>query len=138
MNTIYFPGLSEDGWITDPMSIADSLFSQFFESDYSQTELYLTHVSSMAWVIQECQGDILQTIILLRDTLQKYFSRYFNEVVVDVKDATSPNAPSMGALNIYLTFTDYSGVPISLGKMVEIVNSKINRVLSITNAGVSI
>ena len=38
---VLYPALSEDGWVSDSVKVADQLFSTFLTaSDYSQTYLY--------------------------------------------------------------------------------------------------
>lgn len=50
---IYFPSLTETGWIASSEITGDFLFAHFFASDYSQTYIYTDHVSSFAKIMQK-------------------------------------------------------------------------------------
>ena len=133
--TIMMPNLDEAGWGTSTTFIADRLFSHFMVADYSQTQIYLGKVSSFSWVIHESQGDMTKSVVLLRDTLQNYFGRYFSKVTVDVSDITDVNTPSQVALSVYLNFTDSEGKVISLGKTIEMIDGTVNKIVNLNNYG---
>ena len=130
-----FPSLSEDGWITSSQQQGDYLFAQFFASDYSQTQLYLGEVASMAWVIQETQGDVSRTCMLLRDTLQKYFQRYFPRTTVEVNEIQSDPPTSSASLRIYLSYTDQEGTEYIIGRLIELMDSKVSKIVKLNNTG---
>ena len=129
----YLPTLSEDAWVTDSTAQVDYLFSHFFLSDYSQTQLYVGKVSSLPWIIQEGQGNMQRTTELLQQTLMKYFSRYFTRVTIEVTDSTPESAGSKAEITIYVNVTDREGKEIVLGKLIHLLNSKVSEIISISN-----
>lgn len=130
---VLLPSLNENGWVNSPVTVADALFSHFLLSDYSQTYLYKDQVSSLPWIIQNTQGNITDTIIATQDTLNKYFIRYFDNVVVEVTEIPNASEPSKGQISIYLQFTDTEGVQHVLGRLITIIDSKISEIISINN-----
>jgi hypothetical protein len=129
------PLLSEDAWVSDAKQKADYLMAHFFLSDYSQTQLYLGQVSSMPWIIQATQGDMLQTVLQLRQALQTYFGRYFDDVIADVADSTPTNS-SVAEIVIYISFKDpETGLTHTLNEVLRERNGVFSKVASINNTG---
>lgn len=132
-NKITLPHLSSEGWVRDSVKIADILMSHFFLAEASQSYLYLDHVSSFPYILQKTQGKMNDTLIELRETLNTYFSRHFNNVVVETRDDTNPEDPSKGIITIYLSFVDSDGNRISFGQLVKFQDLKINEIIKINN-----
>lgn len=130
---VLLPSLSEDGWTNSPMKVGDYLMSHFLLSDYSQTYLYKDKVSSLPWIIQNTQKDITDTVLLTQTTLSEYFTRYFNDVVVEVTEIPNTLEPSKGQISIYVQFSDTEGNEYVLGRMVTIIDSKINEIITLNN-----
>ena len=130
---VYVPTLSTDEWVNNSMKTADYLLSWFFLSEYSQTYLYIGEISSLPYILHTTQGDMVQAATLTRETLKKYFSRHFNNVVVEVSEVPNDADPSAGQLKIYLKFTDKEDKEFVLGKMLEISNMTIKRIIDINN-----
>lgn len=131
MADLYFPSLSEDGWITNGEQQADYLFSHFFVADYSQTQLYNGHVASFPWIVQKGNNDMTATVRLTQTTLEHYFSRYFDGVEVEVTE--NPTTTSKAEITIFVRFLDRSGKEIILGKLAEIIDLKVNKIIDISN-----
>jgi hypothetical protein len=129
----YYPSLSEDGWVNGSIKTADYILSDFFLSDYSQSYIYSGHIASLSYILQSTQGNVLVMLNKLRESLLGYFNNYFNNTLVDVKDVTKPETPSKLELSIFLTFDDSDGVTYSLGKLLEINNLTINKIININN-----
>lgn len=130
---VYFPSLSEDGWVTSSMKIADYLLSHFFISDFSQSYIYITNVSSLPWIIQKHQGDISRTCTEIQNTLSEYFSRFFSNVQVEVTDVTNTATPSKAEISIYLKFIDKDNKEFVFGKLLEIADMTITKIIDINN-----
>lgn len=130
---ILFPSLSEDGWVQSPDKIADYMLSHFFVSDYSQTYNYKGQVSSLPWILQDTQGNITQACTAVRAALNTYFSRYFNSVVVEVRELPNPDSPTKGQITIYVNFTDAQGKVYVLGKLLQIADTIIEKIININN-----
>jgi hypothetical protein len=128
-----FPSLSEDGWVTSPEKTADYLLSHFIVADASQSYVFSGNVSSLPKILQETQGDIMQTCIAVRQSLNDYFSRYFNNVVTEVSEIPNTQNPAKQQIGIYVKYTDTSGVEHVLGKELRMANSIVESVIAINN-----
>lgn len=133
MSKIPVPTLSEDGWVTSTEERADYLFSHFFASEYSQTAFYVGTVASFPYIIQNNQGNMTNTVVALKNTLEKYFGRYFKNVVVDATHKEEPEKSGRVAITLYVSFTDEDGKEFVLARMAEMLNSKIVNILAINN-----
>lgn len=130
---VMMPTLSEEGWVSTAASIADNLFAHFFVSDYSQTQLYLNQVASFSWILQEGQGDMSKISTLTQETLEKYFGRYFSNVIVEVSTANDTETPNKASVTIYVSFKDKDGKKYVLGKLLSMLNSKVAKIIDINN-----
>ena len=130
---VLLPTLSDDGWVNASIKTADYLLSSFFISDFSQTYIYHGNVSSLPYIIQANQGDILKTCGETRNVLETYFSRYFNNVVVEVTEVPNKEDPTAVGLGIYIKFTDTDNKEHILGKILEIANTSIKKIIDINN-----
>lgn len=133
-SNIVVPTLSLDGWVKSTAEKADYLMAHFFEAEYSQTQFYRNSVASFPWIIQNNQGDMPKTTRALQETLTLYFSRYFSQVVVQSSYKSITENSSQIQLNIYVSFVDHDNKEFSLARLVDVVDSKLSRVLTINNA----
>jgi hypothetical protein len=131
---VLYPSLT-DSWVSSSLGVADNLMCCFILSDYSQSYLYQGFVSSLPWIIQDTQGDMSRTCSVTQSTLSDYFSRFFNNVAVEVTEIPNTASPSKAQISIYLSFQDSENKTFVLGRLLNIVNSKIAEVI-ITNNGV--
>jgi len=129
----FLPSLSEDGWVDTTIKKADYLLSHFFLSDYSQSYIYFTKVSSLPWIIHKTQGNMSETVSMTQSVLSNYFSRYFNSVVVEVAEVINEAEPSVGQIRIYIQFTDETGKDFVLGKLLEIADLTIRKIIDLNN-----
>lgn len=132
-NKIVYPSLSEDGWVSSGIKIGDNLFSCFLISDYSQSYIYSGLISSFPWILQETQNDMSRTISLTQQTLSDYFSRYFNNVIVEVMEIDNLTDPSKGQISIYVKYSDSDNKEYVLGKMLEIADLTVKKIIDINN-----
>jgi hypothetical protein len=129
------PTLSPAGFVDNIIDKADFLFAHVFESDRSQSYIYPNGVMSVAWFIQEYGHDISTLTMQLRLGLEAYFSSYFDAVAINViSDANETNLTNSVNLTISAHVVD-DGVDYSLANLVEITNSKVNKVIRINNYG---
>lgn len=134
-NEVYFPSLTETGWITSSEITGDFLFAHFFASDYSQTHLYAGNVSSFAKIMQANMENVDNLIGELRSTLLRYYARYFENVVVDVNIKDDLTNDSKLSLLIYIAYSDSAGKKYNLAKLVRDVTSKSAQIIDINNNG---
>ena len=113
------PTLSEDGWVDSPTKTMDYLFANFFATDYSQSNTFMGEVVSFSKILTDTQGDIQSTISTTRQTLTRYFSRYYNNVVVEVGEVPNLENSSKQQISIYATCTSDAGEIINLGMVAK-------------------
>lgn len=130
---VLYPSLSEDGWVNSPEKTADYLLSCFFIAEYSQTYFFKDQVASLPWILQQTQGKIMDACIQVRSTLNTYFSRYFNNVVVDVQEEPNPENPTKGQISIYVKFADHQGKEYSLGKLLKVSDTIVESIINLNN-----
>jgi hypothetical protein len=130
---VFYPSLSPDAWVTSTSAQLDLMFSHFFASDFSQSHIYESKVSSFAYVLQKAQGDVSYTCSLLRSTLQTYFGRFYPTVTVEVKDDETTG--SAVSLSIYVQVTDSSGAQVTLGKIIKNMGTKLQTIINLNNYG---
>lgn len=128
------PSLSPDGWVKDTPNKTDYLLSHFFLAEYSQSFLYKGNISSLPFLLQK-NSDDFNLAKDVESTLQTYFGRYFSNVVVQSKCTTDATDTVKKSLQIFIEFDDLDGTRFSVGKVADIINSKINRVIQLNNYG---
>ncbi len=130
---LFFPALDEGGWVTSDSKVGDYIFSHFFVSDYSQSQIYHGQISSLPWILQTYQNDIRQAIATVESTLRVYFERYFSNVVVEASQIDSTENPGQVIMSIYVSYTDRDGKTVVLGKSLNVMDSKILKIKTINN-----
>lgn len=135
MGNIVLPALSEDAWVFTDQKQADYLFSHFFLTNYSQTQLYLRQVTSFAWIIQNNLGNMSKTQAEVQGALETYFGRFFPQVDVEVMAKPHAEKEDQFELYIYLSFTGKDGNNYNLAKLARIQGSKIKSVVNLNNYG---
>jgi hypothetical protein len=128
------PSLSTKGFLRDPYEKADQLSADFFQNQASQTNFYKGEISSLTFLLNKHSNDSSALRAAVKDTLTTLFSRYFDMVEVDVTiQFPETKADSRFDLRVELTFMQ-NGITYNLGKLVEIVDSKLNNVVGLINA----
>lgn len=133
MQPSVMPSLSSKGWVYSTAEKADYLISHFFVSEYSQSLIYNGNVASFPWIIQKNQSDMLGVVRDLEITLELYFGRYFNNVVVQASYQEVPPNSGVVRIDLYVSFYDEENKQFSLSRVVEVVDSKIEKILEINN-----
>ena len=132
-NQIAIGTLGPDGWVTSPMKKFEYAIGHFFASDYSQTHLFKGYISSLPWVVQETQGNMLKFCSLLEKTLTSYLNTMFKNVVVEATEV-STDTQFKGEAQLYVQVTDYDGTDLNLGKILRTENGLIREIVDIVNA----
>ncbi len=127
------PSLSEHGWVTNPIEIADMLFSHFFISEYSQTYLFKGKIASLPYILQQNQDDLQKMGNDVGFWLKTLFSSYFQNILVTSSVDVNDNNPNLHQLTLYIEFTDRDGKSYSLGRLIEISDLKIRNIIVINN-----
>lgn len=132
---VYFASLTEAGWVISSEIMADSMFSHFFATDYSQSNIYLGNITSFAWIVQNNLNDMTGLIAAVRSSLTTYFSRYFQNVTVEVQEKLDLTDSSKVGITIYVAFTDNAGKTYNLARLVRDIGSKTSSIVKINNYG---
>lgn len=136
MAIIPVPTLSLAGWVTSPSEKADALISHFYASEKSQTYLYGNSVTNLQWIIEQHSGDITNLVAALREALQNYLRKYYEAAIVEVTSNDNPsNFNGEITLSIYCQVTE-EGKIYSIGKLLNISNNKIGKIIALNNTGV--
>lgn len=128
---VTMPSLSKDGWVTSPIRKADYLFSHLFLSEYSQSYLFSGSITSLPYILAMNETDPAGFSTELENSLNKYFSKYFDnvEITTDIIGSDSRNTE----VALYLTFTS-DGVQYNLSKVVHYLDSKVAKVIDTSNS----
>ena len=71
----------------------------------------------------------------MRSSLETYFSKYLDQVQVEVDNITNVNRDSNITLRIYIVGNDENGKPISVGKTLTTDGTKILKITNLLNNG---
>lgn len=131
------PMFSTTGWTASLNEKADALLSHFFEADAFQSNLYMGNISSLQYLIQQYNSDIVKLLSNIRQTLEQYLTRYYPEGVV-VQATSNGTDPSFtaGVLDVTITASvTEGGLQYSFGYLVSAENSIISKIARINNSG---
>lgn len=134
----YVPTLSRAGWSKTAEEKIDFLLSDFFTSQNSQSYVYQGTICSLPYLIQHYQGDVTSLVNFTRELLNRYLGAYFDNVVVDVTSDDNPttNPTNDVTLTIYMQVEQNSTI-YSVGKVVQTMNGKINKIVQLNNTGLT-
>lgn len=130
-NNITMPSLSKDGWVKSPVRTADYLFSHLFLAEYSQSYLFSGSITSLPYILAMYETDPSGYTAELEKSLNKYFSKYFDnvEITSDIISSDSRNVE----VALYLSFTS-DGVVYNLSKVVHYLDSKVAKIMDSSNS----
>ncbi|QVD49137.1 hypothetical protein LUCX_67 [Xanthomonas phage vB_XciM_LucasX] len=129
------PSLSLAGFVTDIRTQIDKLFSYYLTSDYSQTTIFTGQVLSLQKHIQEFQHDNSQLTERVRADLSSYLGSISDDVTVRVStDIPNPDDPNRTNLTIEALVVK-DGVTYSVGKLIEVQDTTISKIIEFNNKG---
>lgn len=128
--------MSSSGWVNNVSEKADTLMAYFFESEYSQSNIYAGKVVSCQQLIQSFGHNPMDLQIRTRETLDKYLAPFFDSVNAEVDtDMPHPEYPNRVHLKIKVSVIE-NAVRYDLGHLIEIANSKIIRFINLNEEGI--
>lgn len=130
---VLFPTLSEDAWVDNPQKTADLLMAHFFVSNASQSYIYNREVASFPYILAINHGNMSAIISATTSTLTSYFARFFENVIVEVREVENVEEPSKAQLEMVVQFVDHEGRPHSVGEIIKITDSTFEKVIRISN-----
>jgi hypothetical protein len=125
------PSLSDDGWVYSNEKVTDYLLCHFFEAEYSQTYIYDNKVSSLPYLLFRNNNNPTELCREMISTLQRYFGRYFNDVVVEVSDRTPDPLSTVRELSLYMQYTDIEGEMLNLGRLIATNNLTVTGIFNL-------
>lgn len=129
---ITVPTLGPDHYASTPQKKFEYMMAHFFESEYSQSNIFKRMISSLPWVAQETNGDTLAFCTLLQRTLETYLRTAFNNVAVEVTEVPT-NGSMLAQVRLYVSCQDADGTQLNLGKMIRAESGLIKEIVDIVN-----
>lgn len=135
------PTLTLDGYISNVDLMISKLFEYFILSEYSQTKLFYTEISSLAYLIRVAGPDKEKLEELVIDTLTTLYGRYWDNITIHASavDINTSDKKSAYRLNIDIEVI-VDGATHTLSKAAEIednllkqIDKKIDYFLGATN-----
>lgn len=134
MPTNVKPSLSPNGWVTSAPLKLDDLMADFYYSEYSQSAIYMGHVASLPYIVQNNQNDPYGTANATEQTLLSYLGRYFNSVTVRCTAKYDNPVPNQAAITIFVEVTDQDGKMHTISDLLYFLDSKFQQVIKLNNA----
>lgn len=116
MATPMMPMLSSSGWQTDPEELMNSLFTLSFKTDYSQTSVFPTSISSLQYLTTKYYTQPDELVSQVKAMYLKLYSRFFTNVNVDCRLDNDSAATFSFSLDVS---GQSGGVTYQLGRIVE-------------------
>lgn len=127
---IYYPSIDLDGWVAEVGQKLDRLMADFYCAEYSQDYVFYGSISSLPYIIQQNSGDMSQTAIKIRSTLEQYLMKYFENVYVECSEVISDTDGIEGILNLYLEVSD-NGETIKLRNLLKVDGTYLSEIRKI-------
>jgi hypothetical protein len=130
----FIPTLSSIGWVQTPEKKADYILSCFITCNPSQTVLYEGKITSLQYLIKVYANREVELEGKLREVLDTLMSNAFkgDKVYTNVRvDLAEPDKPTQLSIKFNCTIT-VAGVTYVIGKLVQVIDSKIQTINQIT------
>lgn len=125
------PSLTEEGWTSSSIHVADQMLSDFFLSEASQTFAWRNNVKSFPFYLQQNSNDPDKLALVVQEKLTEYFSEQFNSVQVEVLAIKDPESISKHQLSFYINFTDSVGEVFNLSRLLTYTGLNITEISKI-------
>lgn len=132
-----FASLSK-GWVGGSLEKIDSILNCWLLSDYSQSEVFHGHITSLTKMIAKHGHDPETFVSTSTTALEQFLNRYYDNVLVDITYKYLEENAQGGPYGVTFQFTAVSnGQRINLVAGIEIADSKLSRTMQISNGTVS-
>jgi hypothetical protein len=129
--------LSLAGYLKTPGEKADALMAHAQASDKSQTALYGTAVTSLAWLFDRYSADLGKLADEIRKAYSDLFSRHFDNVEVTTGlDNSTTEDENRFVLRMYISFSQ-DGKNYNVGNLLHGLNGKYAGTVKIKEYGVT-
>jgi len=127
------PSLSLQTYVKSPELKADLAMSNALASMNSQSNSFKNVITSLPGMFKERNGNITGTIILLRDTLETYLQRIFDQAVVDVIQKEARTDPKPRVTLIIRAMVTEDGKSYNLQRLLEQADGQYRFLTDINN-----
>jgi hypothetical protein len=131
------PVLGTQSFVYDSANKFNQLLSDFYLSDYNQTQLYPGQVTSLPRILQQAGSDYATAVSKIQSLFSNYLSRYYdgnNSVQVSVVDDTAVGRKDQLILKLVVSLTEDSQ-QVTYGYLLKTANAMIEEVVRINNYG---
>lgn len=125
------PVLGSPGFATDLTIKADEALTNFYISQRSQSDIYRGSIASLGDIVAQYGNSSMDLESEVRDVLDSYLSRQFDEVTLDVNTVTKGNSID---LQISVILRDGTK-SIDIQHVVTSSDSKIRSIIDLQNDG---
>lgn len=124
------PSLSTRGFVDGVVDRVDRLLSYFLIANYSQTELYYSKITSLAYLVKLYGAEPRQLTANVQSTLTNQFMRYFEGCLVECEFSYLNPAAASGAYQIRITITaiDENGVRVNIASELNIIEGTFKEI----------
>jgi hypothetical protein len=125
--------LSVEGWINQSIQVIDTMLSDFFLSEYSQTFAWPDMVSSFPWILQQYRDDIDRLVTETQQRLTLYMSTQFSDVEVQISHQLAEDSINKHYLRVFMQLRDTDGELLSLANLIthnDLKVTEINKILA--------
>lgn len=136
MNNNPVPTLSSSGWVYSASHKLQFLLSYFYESLYSQSQLYYTNITSMSYLLYQYGTDPYKFASEVETSLKNYLSRYLNSnnlIVECTANSSTTSTNGISSINMYIQFTNENGKIVTLSNLLNVSGNKIVSVINTVN-----
>jgi len=127
MNNV-LPTLTLDGYLDSVEIMMTKLFEYFVTSEYSQTKLFYTNISSLPYLVRDAGPDLDKLEDSVKETLTKLYSRFWNNVTVfvNVKDKKISSTKHKTIIDIDIEVI-HNNRTYTLNKSAEVTDNKVRK-----------
>jgi len=128
--------ISEQGWLTEPVKILNSVISYYILSDVGQSIVFQDNIINLPETYYKYINDPDGMSAGVRSDLDKLVSRYFE--VIDIRVEVRQITEAEYGLLLSVAVLDADGNRLELNKIADISNSGLRRVIDTSNYGTGI
>lgn len=125
--------ISDLGWVDDPATTLNSLFTYYLLSDAAQSLLYQNEIKSMSQAYYGYINDPTGMANQVTSDLQELLSKYF--VQVDVSCKAKEITQKYYAVVIRASVVTEKNERLELSKVMEIDSNNLRKIIDVNNYG---
>ena len=128
MNNV-LPTLTLDGYLDSVEIMMTKLFEYFVTSEYSQSKLFYTNISSLPYLVRDAGPDLDKLEDSVKETLTKLYSRFWNNVTVfvNVKDKKISSTKHKTIIDIDIEVI-HNNRTYTLNKSAEVTDNEVRKI----------